>query len=104
MGEPLTVPGVRVVVTRHLTDEESIQFESFFAQPAEAEMVAASQLALVRDHMRRYNEEVLLIDQKKSAELTEEIAAKGEDVTRLKREIEELNSQLAKGQRRLKSA
>ena len=96
--------GIRVIVQRHLTEDETVSFDGTFPTTAEAEAAATTQLALVREHMARYNAEVRLVDQKKADELAADIEAKGEQVKRLTADLADLTAQLAKGNRRLKSA
>lgn len=95
---------ISCTIQRHITDEETVCFVGNYATSAEAEAAAASQLALCRDHMRRYNEEVHLVEQKKREELDAAIAEKGETLKALEREIAEKTEAVGKLGKRLKAA
>lgn len=101
MSEPLPLGQIRACVTRHVSDEESVQFEGVYASDSEAREAVTLQLTLVRDHMTRYNEDVRLVHEKKSQELDDTLAAKGEEIKRLEKRVEELAAAVVKGERRL---
>lgn len=88
--EPLTTPGVRAIVQRHLTDEETVSFEGVYASDEAARQAVTDQLALCRAHMIAQNEEVHLVHRKKSEELNTAILAKGEELKRLESALAEL--------------
>ena len=104
MSELLPMGSVRATVQRHITDEETVCFEGHYGSEAEARTAVTAQLALCRDHMARYNTEVRLVDEAKSQELTETLAAKGEEIKRLDGEIAAKQAELAKLGKRLRSA
>ena len=95
---------VKATVQRHVTEDETICFEGAYKDSTEAEIAVASQLALCRLHMAKYNEEVRAIDQKKSEELERDIQEKGEVVKKLNQEIALATASLDKATKRLRSA
>lgn len=95
---------VKATVQRHVTDEETVCFEGTYPRTDEALDAVSGQLALVRAHMAKYNEEVHLVSQKKAAELDAALAAKGEELAAAERKLADVREQLAKGEKRLKAA
>lgn len=93
---------VKTVVLRTLSEEEQVRFEGEFADTAAAETAVDSQLALLRRHMIELNERVRKIDEEKSTALTTELAAKGEELKRLEREIETKQADLGKLDKKLR--
>ena len=93
---------VKTTVLRTLSEEEQVRFEGEFESAADAEAVVDSQLALLRRHMIELNERVRKIDEEKSVALTAELAAKGEELKRLDREIEARQSDLGKLDKKLR--
>jgi hypothetical protein len=85
---------VTAIVIRSVTDEEQVKFEGTYPDDETARAAVTAQLALCREHMARYNEDVRLLDQHKSDELTAELAEKGAAVTRIRAEIEAVETEL----------
>lgn len=88
--DPLTTLGVRAIVQRHITDEETVSFEGVYAGDDEARLAVTNQLALCREHMIQQNERVILVHQKKLEQMDATIAAKGVEVRELERQLADL--------------
>jgi len=102
--ESLTAPGVRATVQRHVTGEETVCFEGLYLGDDEARLAVANQLALCRAHMAQYNEEVRLIHDRKSQELDEQIAMKGEELKRVESQVADAHARLKTIGKRLQAA
>lgn len=93
---------IRARVIRTVSSEEQVSFDGVYESPAAANAAVETQLALVRDHMRRYNEEVHLVDERKRDELTAAVSDRGEELKRLDRAIAEKAAEVAKLDRKLR--
>lgn len=92
---------VKTKVIRSITDEEQVLFEGEYASEDEAHAAVTAQLAVCRDHMARYNADVILVHQKQHDALQAASELLGEQIKARRKELADLDEQIRKSTRRL---
>lgn len=95
---------VKATVVRTVTDEEQVRFDGEYETDDLARTAVTAQLALCRDHMVQYNEQVRAIDEKKASELAELILARDAELKRLDALLVDAQAKLTKADKRLRAA
>jgi hypothetical protein len=90
----------RVVVSRRVTEEETVSFDCFCDTPDMARTVMAGVLSDLREHRRQYNEQVVLATKAQVDVLDAQLATKAMELNDLNQTLAESKAKVAKFARR----
>lgn len=91
-AEPWQYGPFRVVAQRRVSEEEQLSVECYADTVEAARAYLGAFLYDFRAHMKAYNEQVVLVQERQLEQVNQMIEERGEDVRRLEREIEALTA------------